>query len=482
MRVSSLLIACSLIACGAGPFAAPNPEPKAEQAASFVSDLTPKLDLLFVVDNSGSMESEQKSLRQEFKHMMEAFEQRAGVADLHVAVVSTDVGAGNIPLSNGACSMSRLGGTRTGGDRGELQAPSHCGVRDGARFLASQPGGKTNFVGRLPDVFSCIADLGTAGCGFEHSLLAARLALDEAQTKTNVGFLRKDAALGIVFVTDEDDCSAPPDSGLFSDQSFSSQEPSLRCALKGHVCRGMPLLATPQNFSLSDCAASDDGGGALYPVQKFVDYVKGLKADPNRIFVSAIAGWPETAAPATYGFAPAKKDSLDLKPVCVSTRVGTPEGDKDTAFPALRIKRFIDAFGDAGHIESICQSDLRQALATIGGFAAGFVGNRCVNAPLADTDDAIPGVQPFCEIFEVSKAEDGQSVSDRVVKCTASSAKPCWRYVTEIDGKAACAQGQGAIEIERTSPPHAGAMLDVRCEACVEQNPHCKSTSPAPLP
>lgn len=474
MRVSFLPVLCCLGACGSGPFAAPNPEPRGEQTAVFASDLTPKLDILFVVDNSGSMESEQKSLRQEFRHMMEAFEQRAGVADLHIAVVSTDVGAGTIDLSRGICSRTRMGGTRTGGDRGEFQWRSNCGLHEGARFLASQPDGKANFDGALPDAFSCLADLGIDGCGYEHPLLAMRLALDEGSTKTNAGFLRKDAILGIVFVTDEDDCSAPLETGLFADESFTGQAESLRCALVGHVCKGKPVTPTAQSFSLSDCAASEDGGGALYPVDRFVDYVKSLKADSSKIFVAAIAGWPETNGPATYALAPLKNENLDLAPVCVSSRVGNVMGDKDSAFPALRIKRFVDAFGERGHIESICQADLRQALETIGDLGGGIV-NRCVASFLADTDDATPGVQPFCEIQELSSTE-GATFANRVVKCAPGSAKPCWRYVTEIDGKPACPEGKGAIEIDRASPPSAGAFLDVRCESCVDpQNPHCKS-------
>jgi hypothetical protein len=483
MRVSLLPVACCLYACSSGPFAAPTPEPKGEQTASFASDLTPKLDLLFVVDNSGSMESEQKSLRQEFSHMMEAFELRAGVADLHIAVVSTDVGAGSLALPEGLCSRARSGAVRTGGDRGEFQVPSDCGVYDGARFLASQPGGRTNFAGSLPDVFSCIADLGITGCGYEHPLLAMRLALDEGTTSTNAGFLRKDAALGIVFVTDEDDCSAPLDTALFADDSFRGQAASLRCALKGHMCKGKPLAATTQSFSLSDCAANGDGGGSLYPVEGFVEYVKGLKADPEKIFVSAIAGWPQTGDVANYALTPLANLDLDLAPVCVSARVGNVMGDKDSAFPALRLKEFIDAFGAGGHIESICQADLRQALEKIGDVGGGIIANRCLPSPLADTDDATPGVQPFCQIFEESFDAQSKPVAKKLAQCTPGSAKPCWRYVTEIDGKPACpTQGRGAVEIDRESPPPVGASLNVRCEACVDpQNPHCKSTANAPL-
>jgi hypothetical protein len=53
--------------------------------------------------------------------------------------------------------------------------------------------------------FSCIAQLGPDGCGYEQSLEAMYRALDPA---VNPGFIRDDAALAVLFITDEDDCSA----------------------------------------------------------------------------------------------------------------------------------------------------------------------------------------------------------------------------------------------------------------------------------
>ena len=53
-------------------------------------------------------------------------------------------------------------------------------------------------------------------------------------TEGSVGqaaMVRPDANLGLIFVTDEDDCSAATNDGIFADNpSLGHESPSLRCA------------------------------------------------------------------------------------------------------------------------------------------------------------------------------------------------------------------------------------------------------------
>ena len=93
-----------------------------------------------------------------------------------------------------------------------------------------------------------MASLGTEGCGFEHQLQSLRAALAASDPASNLavsnrGFLREDAFLGIVILSDEDDCSGEPDATLYQDP-VAGQSGSLRCALLGHVCGGQPIPAS----------------------------------------------------------------------------------------------------------------------------------------------------------------------------------------------------------------------------------------------
>lgn len=85
------------------------------------------------------------------------------------------------------------------------------------RFLV-RDGTSRNFTGNLAEVVGCMLDVGTSGCAYTHPLQAARVALTASAAPENVGFLRPDADLLVVFVGAEDDCSAAPNTSLFADR------------------------------------------------------------------------------------------------------------------------------------------------------------------------------------------------------------------------------------------------------------------------
>jgi hypothetical protein len=310
-----------------------------------------KLDLLFMIDTSLSMEEEQGNLARNFPRLVEELGKLpAGFPDLHLGVVSSDLGAGSA-LRSGTC-------TTTLGDRGVLQVRPGCGVDPATqRYLISNADGN-NFNGDLADVFACLANVGTEGCGFEHQLQSVRRALS-GYLAENDGFLRGDAHLAVVYITDEDDCSATPDSTFFADYT-PRQDPSLRCSRYGHLCNGLPPPAAVFSTPLDHCAASPDGGGKLIPVRTFVEEMKRLPT--LSVSVSVIGGWPADVSTATYGIGyDSTSDSPDVltaTPICRSAN--------GKAVVGLRMKQFVDAFGPAGKIISICQDDFSAAMAQIG--------------------------------------------------------------------------------------------------------------------
>jgi hypothetical protein len=312
-----------------------------------------KLDLLFMIDDSPSMQEEQANLARNFPRLIDALKKLpAGFPDLHLGVLSSDMGAGAANLA-GACGNSL-------GDRGVLQVRSGCGLDPkNGRYLSSQNGGtQNNFDGDIAEVFACLAGLGTNGCGFEHQLQSVRMALS-GFVADNAGFLRSDAHLAVVYITDEDDCSAPANSTLF-ESLVSGQDTSLRCSLAGHICNGKAPPAEVFSTPLANCSAAPDGGGMLIPVQTFVDEMKQLRT--QSVSVSVIGGWPADVASANYaiGYDVTSQYSnlLTSMPIC--------ESANGKAVVELRMKQFVDAFGAAGQIMSICQDDFSKAMAQIG--------------------------------------------------------------------------------------------------------------------
>jgi hypothetical protein len=242
-----------------------------------------KLDVLFVVDNSDSMREEQALYLPLLIRQLASLP--GGLPSLHVGVVSTDLGAGGHAAE--ACAHQ--------GDGGALQdAPRVAGCTPPAgAFIADEIAGdrrQRNYSGSLEDAFMCIAPLGIAGCGLEQPLAAMRRALDGSASK-NAGFLRDDAFLAVIILTDEDDCSAAQPELLF-DPAPALDDPqgplgafsSFRCTRFGLDCDGGPPAAPGEH---TGCAPRD--ASYVHHTDAFVEFLTGLK-DPAGLLVSVVAG------------------------------------------------------------------------------------------------------------------------------------------------------------------------------------------------
>lgn len=156
------------------PIPRERPQPVVEQTDFVTQARPPVADVLFVVDNSCSMEDNQDSLKENFPRFMRFFE-GSGI-DYHIGVVSTD--------------------TELGAEAGVLQASE-----SGLRFITPE-------VPNASEEFATMAQLGPDGSARERGLEAAYVMLElKVDEPANAGFYRQDAALHVVFVSDEDDSS-----------------------------------------------------------------------------------------------------------------------------------------------------------------------------------------------------------------------------------------------------------------------------------
>ncbi len=155
-----------------------------------------KVDLLFVIDNSGSMQNEQASLVASFGGFVAGIQAALDTADsYHVGVVTTDSYGSN---ADGCKSLGALV-TRTGG---EASSGTNClPFSSGMRYLDdTEPD--------LATKFACIAQVGISGSGDEIQAEAGYRAISpnlNGPGACNEGFVREDALLVVVIITDEDD-------------------------------------------------------------------------------------------------------------------------------------------------------------------------------------------------------------------------------------------------------------------------------------
>jgi MYXO-CTERM domain-containing protein len=338
-----------------------------------------KLDILFMIDNSSSMDSSQANLKTNLPKFMDVFKNLSGgLPDLHIAVVTSDMGAGDGSITG--CSRTGQGGVFQFGPGIGCTATN---LDPGDTFISSPIGSTSNFTGDITAVFQCIATVGSAGCGFEHQLASVGRALGAdglgAAPQENQGFLRPDAMLAIVLVTNEDDCSAPVDDVLYdtnTNTNLASQvgpPGNFRCNEFGHLCtRGggatlaPPLRLSPNPSDLTttvtyDGCVSSETAGRLTPIATYVAGIKALKADPaNQIVVASIQG-PATPYVEHWSTAPIA-DTGPWPSITHSCDAGPVVGFAD---PGVRLHQFVGAFGANGLEFPICVADFGPALSTI---------------------------------------------------------------------------------------------------------------------
>lgn len=465
------------------------------------------VDLLLMIDSSGSMIEEHANLIRQIPQLLAALlsgdldadgtPEVHPVRSLHVGIVTSDMGGGpydTIPTCR-----------RGLGDDGILRATSRSRAPP---CMADYPSGLFAFAAETDDpalfeaTLACVAGVGTGGCGFEQQLESPLKALTPLHATAwtrhgyvpprfvsadgvvdgvpgngdapgNVGFLRPHSALAVVMLTDEDDCSVL-DYGLYhtSDPRFASVPLNVRCFRFG----------APEMH-------------VVHPVDRYVSGFLGLRADPSLLVFSAIVGIPPAAeaAAAAGDYAavlshPSMTPTIDatgnnLRPACV-----TADG---TAYPPVRIVETAAGLASAGvgvSLSSICTSTFESAIDGLLDEIAGALRGICLGREL----EAAPDGRVDCEVYELlpavgspgaitrcaQLAEQGRTF-DRLVagerelcrvaqvdRATAiANAAPGW-YYDDFDPTLAQTCGPGARRIAFTtlSPQVLGSEVRIECD------------------
>jgi hypothetical protein len=481
--VALAAVAPVLWACNARTLEKPNLTPEQTYGKTFQQTINRNVDMLFLVDDSSSMRLSQDNLNRNFPQFMTRLMDPPGLPNIHVGVISSDMGAGDGSVS---------GCDSTGGKNGVFQytARGTCsttGLQDGQTFI-SNIGGVANYTGNLESVFTCIAALGEGGCGFEHQFASITRALGVdgfgGPPAENAMFLRPDAYLVIVLITNEDDCSASPGQGpnnripLFDtsvNTNIMSQlgpPANFRCNEFGHLCDdGTGNYTHPnRNAPGNDVAAtvmypacrSNDTEGYLLGVMDTAQRIKSLKADPSQVLVAAITG---PAMPYTVGWkAPSTTDTSCGAASCPWPQIAHSCTASDGSFadPSVRIVEFVNQFGANGLVLPICSDNFGPSLDRIAMLINAQLQPPCITQKVAMK----PGTQdPDCAVVSHTSNGTGGFIDSTVPSCALNGgAAPCWSLSA---GGMGC---NGGSIVQVTSDPNVpmstAQNATVNCSLC----------------
>jgi hypothetical protein len=327
MRIRTALLATALAALSgcAGCDSVPDDALEDCQASQVVSGAV-KTDILFVIDDSGSMAGEQEAVRAALGRFVQTLASSPIGNDFQIGVTNTSVeeylnangsqpsdfreyGSGpstGVPYPAGA--LVAVDPTNLVSGNASTYGDYYYGTPDpgfsGSTIL-------TWDAANLTTAFRNNVLVGTVGASREQPLRAAQLALStelEAGGE-NVGFMRPGARLAIIFVTDEDDWSGPADATITSD-------------------------------TLAQGNRDDAASSKLLQVSDFVAFLQGPIAGERRdVVVAAIAGVTCTGG------------------VCTNTLCSGAQRRPD------RILQVLDALPAAKtRLASICDTSFDQAL------------------------------------------------------------------------------------------------------------------------
>ena len=440
------------------------------------------VDILFAIDNSGSMLENQATLARNLGVLVDALVNPPinpqtmrplypQVKSLHLGVVSSDLGTpGSVVPS---CANTDVG------DNGLLNP-----IRNGLSMRAHQPwstpaGARrparcTNDPNQFPsflrfdrassnaEVFRdeavCNAYLSTGGCGLEQQLESAYRALvvhnaraTPGNTSPNAGFVRDNAVLAILMVTDEED-------GSVRDCRYAERGVPCTEAVSVFDVNAPQWSSNDLNLRMY-MYAPGSAQDPTWPLDRYIDprnpnrgFTSLKPGRPDLVVFSAIAGVPinlptrqsgsqtridwgallganpdgSDGYTGTSAEGPISMRQRNADPAC-STRVvpacrregstataGCDAAAQYVAMPSRRVAEVVRRFDeryDNGALTSICKNDYRGALDQLVERIQTRLQGRCLPRPLETSDAPCePGsgqrgcVQTRCVVREILPA------------------------------------------------------------------------------
>jgi hypothetical protein len=417
------------------------------------------------MDNSGSMGEEQATLAANFGSFIEVLEAPEVEANYRIGVTTTDNGnswcpAGQYTPEGGKLVMSSCKSrindfiSPQGDDVQDLACNDICNL-DAAQLEISPTTTDfdneakprpwlENIEGRknLPEgtstveAFQCFGPQGINGCGFESQLESMYLSLVRAQTveEPSYGFLRPNAILAVVFVTDEADCSYNKEwseifetdgNRVFWSNPDANSPTSALCWNAGVQCSG-----DPSNYELCESVNKDvdgnvgvpDDEAVLHPMSRYLGLVAGIEAEkqklnPEQEVIIGLIGGVSLADNNPYysdvgDTDPEWQDSFGIGPGCEAPNPNNPD-EPIRAVPPVRLREMTESFSP-DNMFSICSDDYSPALETIANAIRAQIRPACYTDCVEDTDASTAILEPECTVEEDPPGADN---TVRVEEC-----------------------------------------------------------------
>jgi len=350
-----------------------------------------EVDIMFVVDNSGSMGAEQAKLATAIGNLVVGLDAAEPPIDYRIAVTTTDNGnpwcQGTLPEAGNFRATScieRLPDFVFEGavfeDAFQIACTDICALEELALpepwVDVQRSLGTTNVPGDVVvDALRCMLPQGINGCGFEQPLESLYKAIlrTETEGEANFGFRREGALLAVAIVTDEADCSNNPDhetiflsegNRVFWSDPEAPAPTSAVCWNAGVTCSGSgnpydECVAIDRNEDAMQVEVDAASDAVLYPVIRYT-----AQLAEQGVYVIAIDGVGPGGVP-VYADAlgdPAFQQDFGIGPGC--------EAMDGSAVPPVRIRDVIATVGEATDQFSVCDAGFEAAM---NAFANGIV-------------------------------------------------------------------------------------------------------------
>jgi len=330
-------------------------------------------DILFVVDGSGSMVGEQVQLGESFASFVSVLNEKFG-EEFHIAIITTGMESQACPPCDGAITKSCVNET---GENGRFQDRlGHITWTAGEPIFDFVTDSQCRVVTNSNT--SCFYDVaqqrgialvGVNGCGYERGLAPLKSALGPTLLGAhNAGFLRDDATLAVIIISDEDDCGEPGDVYEMTTDG-------------GNVCyfaaKGVgPDPSNPVYTPMTYHPDAPDKPYQLTPVEEYYDFlvndVKGGRK--GMVKFAAIVGMNDVSDPSTttidYWYNTATtRPRWEITDACTTPGCS---GDYCFAEPGTRYIKLAQLFGvgQNAFLDTICQSDFSATMQALGTFVA----------------------------------------------------------------------------------------------------------------